>query len=197
MTLMLQKSISITQSRKIHYNLLICKRYRRWHEERVSCSCRLSLMPSRMSLRTQLTPQVRLTGCCFACVCVWCSRAVSMRIERKILKLTLAQLHKTHCFTDGSQGMSRIKCKPQDLASLDGASVLPASKSPRQKPFIAHCGKAQPLPMLPISISNRKTSLPGNTQKQYGSHFHWNRAQEEYKESEVPIPMRRYSNRCD
>jgi hypothetical protein len=39
----------------------------------VSYSSVLSLMPSRMSLRTLITPQVRLIGCCFVCLYV-CGR---------------------------------------------------------------------------------------------------------------------------
>jgi hypothetical protein len=43
----------------------------------VSYSSVLSLMPSRMSLRTLITPQVRLVGCCVVrvCLCMWWRRA--------------------------------------------------------------------------------------------------------------------------
>ena len=46
----------------------------------ISYSSVLSLMPSRMSLRTLITPQVSIICCCFVCVCVRSNRAVDKDI---------------------------------------------------------------------------------------------------------------------
>jgi hypothetical protein len=147
-------------------------------------------MPSRMSLRTLITPQVRLTGCCFACVCVVQQSCLHADREKDTQANTCSTQQNALLYR-WVPGHSRIKCKP-GILPRGWRSVLPASKSPRQKPFIAH-GKARPLPMLPISISNRKTSASREHLCFRGSHFHYGKeAMKKPQESEVPIPVDRY-----
>jgi hypothetical protein len=146
-------------------------------------------MPSRMSLRTLITPQVRLTGCCFACVCVVQQSCLHADREKDTQANTCSTQQNALLYRWVPGACSPGSNANQGSCLIDGG---PYSQRPSRLGEAIHrpLRKARPLPMLPISISNRKTSLPGNTQCLRLSLPLRNRAQEEATRIRGPYPSR-------